>query len=76
MKATKWLDLTKAAQVSKLSPHTLRRLANNTIGGKHAPLISHKREGADGRPSADGRVGKIMIDQRTARDLRDNPPTK
>jgi hypothetical protein len=74
MAKTKWLNLTKAAAVSKLSPHTLRRLANNTIDGKHAPLISHTRDGADGRPSSDGRRGRIMIDERTAKALRNNPP--
>jgi len=74
MEKTKWYDLTKAAQVSRLSPHTLRRLANHTEGGKHMPKISHIREGTDGRPSSDGRVGKIKIDERTCKALRANPP--
>jgi hypothetical protein len=72
MKATKspWLDLTAAAQISKKSPWTLRRLANNTEGGKHMPLIPHKREGTHGQRSDDGRFGKILIHERTARALR------
>jgi hypothetical protein len=76
MAKTKWLDLTQAAQVTKLSPHTLRRLVTNTEGGVHSPLIPHKREGSAGRSSDDsGRRGRILIDERTCKALRANPPS-
>ena len=75
MKATKspWLDLNEAARVAKCSPWTLRRLANHTEGGKHMPLIAHKRDPRGiGKQSSDGRAGAIYIHRKTAEDLRNS----
>ena len=44
-KPVKWLDLTEAARVSKLSPWTLRRWCNHIENGIDAPLIPHRRRG-------------------------------
>lgn len=70
MNDPKWLGLTEAAHLSGVSPHTLRKLANHSEGGKHMPKIPHVRVGAVGRQADDGRRGEILIDSQTCRALR------
>ena len=71
-----YYGLTEASFRTGISPHALRRLANFSVGGKHMPKIPHVRVGQDGRPSADGRRGRIMISELTCRQLKKNPPTR